>query len=73
MKKTTFLFVFLTYLPMFLLKFRARELVGYVIVTFFHVFIVFRVVVSVKSMQSRYSLDAELNYASNELSRLEFE
>ena len=27
-KKTTFLFVFLTYLPMFLLKFRMGELVG---------------------------------------------
>ena len=27
-KKTTFLFVFLTYLPVFLLKFRSRELVG---------------------------------------------
>ena len=27
-KKTTFLFVFLTYLPVFLLKFRFRELVG---------------------------------------------
>ena len=27
-KKTTFLFVFLTHIPMFLLKFRSRELVG---------------------------------------------
>ena len=27
-KKTTFLFVFLTYLPVFLLKFRSGELVG---------------------------------------------
>ena len=27
-KKTTFLFVFSTYLPMFLLKFRSRELIG---------------------------------------------
>ena len=27
-KKTTFLFVFLTYLPMFLLKFRSGELIG---------------------------------------------
>src|SRR5713226_2545267 len=27
-KKTTFLFVFLTYLPMFLLKFRSGDLVG---------------------------------------------
>ena len=27
-KKTTLLFVFLTYLPMFLLKFRSRELIG---------------------------------------------
>ena len=30
-KKTTFLFVFLTYLPVFLLKFRSGELVGCVI------------------------------------------
>ena len=28
MKKTTFCFIFLTYLPMFLLKFRSREIVG---------------------------------------------
>ena len=27
-KNTTFLFVFLTYLPVFLVKFRSRELVG---------------------------------------------
>ena len=30
-KKTTFLFVFLTYLPVFLLKFRSGELIGCVI------------------------------------------
>ena len=29
MKKTTFLFVFSTYLPMFLIKFRAGELIGW--------------------------------------------
>ena len=28
-KKTTFLFVFLTYLPVFLLKFQSGELIGY--------------------------------------------
>ena len=28
LKKTTFLFVFLTYIPVFLLKFRSGELVG---------------------------------------------
>ena len=104
--KTTFLFVFLTYLPMFLLKSRSRELVGCgikfciqrvptrhtfdgprypknkkylkkrdddVIITFFHVFLVFRVAGSVKSMQCGYSLDAKLNSASNELLRFEFE
>ena len=39
-----------------------------VIITFFHVFIVFGVAGSIKSMPSGYSLDAEFNYASNELS-----
>ena len=33
-----------------------------VIVTFFHVFLVFGVAGSVKSMPSRYSLDAEFNF-----------
>ena len=39
----------------------------------FHVFLIFGVVGSIKSMQCGYSLDAELNSASNELSRSEFE
>ena len=105
-KKTTFLFVFSTYLIMFLLKFRSGELIGWgiwfhiqrvptlhtfdgprypknkkylkkrdddVIIMFFQVFLVFGVVGSIKSMQCVYSLDAESNYASNELSRSKFE
>ena len=40
---------------------------------FLHVFIIFRVAGSIKSMQCAYSLDAELNSASNELSRSKFE
>ena len=65
-KKLFFLFVFLTYLPMFLLKFRSGELVGCgikfcVIIPFFQVFLVFGVARSVKSILSGYSLDAELN------------
>ena len=105
-KKTTFLFVFLTYLPMFLLKFRSGELVGCkikfyiqrvstrhtfygpcypknkkylkkcdddIIITFFQVFLVFRVVGHVKSMSIGYSLDVEFNFAYNELSRSKFE
>ena len=37
-----------------------------VIITFFHVFLVFGVEGSVKSMQRGYLLDAELNSVSNE-------
>ena len=44
-----------------------------VIMTFFQEFVVFGVAGSIKSMQCGYSLDVELNYASNELSRLKFE
>ena len=44
-----------------------------IIITFFQVFLVFGVEGSVKSMQCGYSLDEELNSASNELSRLKFE
>ena len=56
-KETTFLFVFSTYLPVFLLKFRSGELVGCeVIITFFQVFLIFGVVGSIKSMPSGYSL-----------------
>ena len=39
----------------------------------FQVFLVFGEVGSIKSMQCGYSLDADLNYASNELSLLKFE
>ena len=105
-KKTTFLFVFSKYLPVFFLKFRSGELVGCgiwlciqrvatlhtfdgtrypknkkylkkrdddVIITFFQEFLGFRVAGSVKSMHCGYSLDAESNSASNDLSRLKFE
>ena len=106
MKKTTFLFIFSTYLPVFLLKFQAGELIGCgiririqrvptlhtfdgpcypknkkylkkcdddIIITFFQEFLVFGVAGPVKSMQCGYSLDVELNSASSELFRLEFE
>ena len=36
----------------------------------FHVFLIFRVAGSIESMQHGYSLDEELNFASNEYSRL---
>ena len=44
-----------------------------IIITFFKAFLVFGVAGSAKSMQCGYPLDAKLNSASNELSRLEFE
>ena len=44
-----------------------------VIITFFHVFLVFGEVRSIKRMRCGYSLDEKLNYASNELSHSEFE
>ena len=104
-KPWLFLFVFLTYLSMFLLKFRSGEFVGCRIkfpiqwvptrhtfdgprypknkkyqknemMSSFHflqVFLVFGVDGSVKSMPSGYLLDAEFNFASNELSWLKFE
>ena len=105
-KKTTFLFVFSTYLPVCLLKFRSGDLVGCgikfciqrvptwntfdgpcyprnkrylkkrdddIIITFFQVFLVLGVVGSVKSMKTRYSLDAEFNSASREISCSKFE
>ena len=99
-EKTTFLFIFSTYLPVFLLKFQSGELVGcgikfciqrvptrhtfdgthyppkkkylkksdndVIIITFFQVFLVFWVAGSIKTMQCGYSLDVELNSASNE-------
>ena len=100
------MFVFLTYLPVFLLKFRSGEIIGCrikfhiqrvptrhtfdgphypknkkylkkwnddVIIPFFQVFLVFGVAGSVKSMPSGYSLDAEFNSTSNELSQSKFE
>ena len=105
-KNTTFLFVFLTYLLVFLLKIRSGKLIGCriklhiqwvptrhtfdgprypknkkyqkkcdddVIITFFLLFLVSGVARPMKSMQSGYSLDAECNSASNELSHLKFE
>ena len=41
--------------------------------TFFHVFLIFHVAGSIESMQHGYSLDEELNFASNEYSRSKFE
>ena len=100
-KKLLFLFVFLTYLPMILLKFRSGELVGCRIkfriqwVPTRHTFDgpcypknkkylkkchqVFSGISCFwgsgvcKSMSSGYSLDVELNSASNELFRSKFE
>ena len=105
-KKLLFVFVFSTYLPVFLLKFRSGELVGCgiwfciqrvptlhdfdgscypknkkylkkhhddVILMFFQSFLVFGVAGSVKSMDCGYSLDVELNYASNNLLHSKFE
>ena len=42
-------------------------------ITFFHVFLIFRVIESIKSMQHGYSMDEELNFASNEYSCSKFE
>ena len=42
-------------------------------ITFFHVFLIFCVAGSIKSMQHGYSLDEKLNFTSNEYSRLKFE
>ena len=104
-KKLLFLFVFSTYLPMFLLKFQSESSLDVelnsasneyplgilwqtplpqkqkylkkqnddIIIPFFHVFLVFGVEESVKSMPIGYSLDVEFNSACNELSRSKFE
>ena len=105
-EKTTFLFVFLTYFPGFLLKFRSRELVvcgtkfsiqrvptrhtfngprylknkkylkkrdDDIMIMFFSGISFLGVVRSIKSMLSGYSLDAEFNSTSNQISRLKFE
>ena len=42
-------------------------------IAFFHVFIIFRVEQSIKSIPHGYSLDEELNFASNEYSHSKFE
>ena len=39
----------------------------------FHVFLIFHVEGSIESIQHGYSLDEELNFASNEYSRSKFE
>ena len=76
-KKTTFLFVFFTYLPVFLLKFLSGDLIRcrikFCSITFFQVFLEFGVAGPIKSMPSGYLLDAEFNYASKELSRSKIE
>ena len=54
------------------IKFRIQRALP-IIIRFFHVFLVFGVAGSVKSMQCGYLLDAESNSASNKLSRLKFE
>ena len=42
-------------------------------ITFFHVFLIFHVARSIESMKHGYSLDEELNLASNEYPRSKFE
>ena len=44
-----------------------------IIITFFHVFLVFGVAGSIKIMQCGYLLDAKLNYASNVFSNSKFD
>ena len=44
-----------------------------ILITFFHVFLNFRVGESIKSTQHGYSLDEELNFASKEYSHSKFE
>ena len=43
-----------------------------IVITFFYVFLIFRVVGPIESMQHGYSLDEELNFASNEYSHSNF-
>ena len=40
-----------------------------IVITFFHVSLIFRVAGSIESIQHGYSLDEELNFASKEYSR----
>jgi len=42
-------------------------------IMFFHVFLIFHIVVSIESMQHWYLLDGEVNFASNEFSHSKFE
>ena len=77
-KKLLFLFVFSTYFPMFLLKFRLGEIVGCRIKLCIQrvptqVFLAFWLARSIKSMSSGYSLDAKFNSAYNKLSSSKFE
>ena len=87
-KKLFFVFILSTYLRVVLLKFRTGEIPDPatpknkkylkkhdddVIIMFFHVFLIFVVARSIKSMRCGYSLDVELNSASNELSYSEFD
>ena len=44
-----------------------------IVITFFYVFLIFRVAKSIKSVQYGYSLDEELNFTSNDYSRSKFE
>ena len=44
-----------------------------IVIIFFYVFLIFRVVGPIEIMQHGYSLDGELNFASNEYSRSKFE
>ena len=42
-------------------------------ITFFHVFLIFRVVGSIESIKQGYSLDEELIFSSNEYSLYKFD
>ena len=78
-EKTTFLFVFLTYLLVFSLKIRPGELVGCIIkfciqrVPTWHTFDRPRYPKNKKYLKNVMMLDAEFNFASNDLSRSKFE
>ena len=76
MKKTTFFIRIFDISPCGfteILSRRARWMRNSIIITFFQVSLIFWVAGSIKSMQCGYSLDAELNSGSNELSRSNFE
>ena len=42
-----------------------KYIIKVITITFFNVFLIFRAVESIKSMHHGYSLDEELNFASN--------